>query len=260
MRKAEWIQLVFVLLVVAGAWLCDLPPVRRLKILSQAGGAIAAILLARSTLHYLRLPVSAAIRDWLPAALLLVPYWQIGQFFTSPNVRLQDKLVAFDRTLIGRMRARRRQWPIIDLYFELVYLLVYPLIPGGLAVLYGGSAPVCRPLLDGRFVCDLRLLGGHPLRPCATTSHVARCHNPVRALNRWVLQRAGIQTITFPSAHVAASFAASLVLLELLPSVELVFAWLALSIALATVLGGYHHIADVLLGLAVSILIFVGVH
>ena len=69
--------------------------------------------------------------------------------------------------------------------------------------------------------------------------------NSVRALNRLVLSRASIQAITFPSAHVAASAAGALVLLRLEPRVGLIFLWVALSIAVATVVGGYHYVADV---------------
>jgi membrane-associated phospholipid phosphatase len=38
----------------------------------------------------------------------------------------------------------------------------------------------------------------------------------------------------------------------------LIFIWVALSIAIATVVGGYHYAADVLLALLVAVLAFVG--
>jgi membrane-associated phospholipid phosphatase len=40
--------------------------------------------------------------------------------------------------------------------------------------------------------------------------------------------------------------------------VGLIFLWVALSIAVATVVGGYHYAADVLSALLVAILMFVG--
>jgi membrane-associated phospholipid phosphatase len=81
--------------------------------------------------------------------------------------------------------------------------------------------------------------------------------NSLQALNRWVLRRASIQAITFPSAHVASSAAATLVLLRLEPRVGLLFLWVALSIAVVTVVGGYHYAADVLFALVVAVLVFV---
>jgi len=82
--------------------------------------------------------------------------------------------------------------------------------------------------------------------------------NSLRALNRWVLRRASIQAITFPSAHVASSAAAGLVIFRLEPHVGLIFLWAALSIAVATVVGGYHYAADVLFALLVAVFVFVG--
>ena len=60
----------------------------------------------------------------------------------------------------------------------------------------------------------------------------------VKMLNHWILRRAGIHAITFPSAHVASALAAALVLLRLEPWVGLIFLGAALSIAMATVVGG----------------------
>ena len=82
----------------------------------------------------------------------------------------------------------------------------------------------------------------------------------IRALNQWILHRSSIQVVTFPSAHVAASMAASLVLLAFVPWVGLVFTWLALSIAVAAVVGGYHYAGDVLLAVLIVVVVFLGLH
>jgi membrane-associated phospholipid phosphatase len=76
-------------------------------------------------------------------------------------------------------------------------------------------------------------------------------------LNRVTLDQAGIQAITFPSGHVASSVAAALVLLRLVPPVGAVFLAMAISIAVATVVCGYHYAADVLLAVAVTVLVFI---
>jgi membrane-associated phospholipid phosphatase len=75
-------------------------------------------------------------------------------------------------------------------------------------------------------------------------------------LNREILNRASIQAITFPSAHVASAFAAALILLKLAPWVGLILLWIAISIAAATVVGGYHFAADVLFAAAIAIVVF----
>ena len=75
-------------------------------------------------------------------------------------------------------------------------------------------------------------------------------------LNHWILRRASVKAITFPSAHVASALAAALVLLLLKPWVGVIFLGAALSIVVATVVGGYHYAADVLLAVMAAILVF----
>jgi membrane-associated phospholipid phosphatase len=75
-------------------------------------------------------------------------------------------------------------------------------------------------------------------------------------LNRWILGRGSIQAITFPSAHVASALAAALVLLRVEPWIGAIFLVIALSIAVATVVGGYHYASDALLALVVALVVF----
>lgn len=263
MRISVLIQSGFVLFVAVGAWIRPLSATRRLKIVSMAGGTIAAILLTRLTVY------SHGIYDWLPAALLLVPYWQIGQFFISPSQKAQYRLAAFDRMLLKIIFSHPRRsllWPALDLYFELAYLIVYPLIPAGLAVLYAAGQRHHADhywviILLATYVC-LAITPWVPALPPRVLTSFPQAHhdNRVRLLNQWILRQASIQAITFPSAHVAAAAAASLVLLKLVPWVGLAFTWLTVSIAVAAVAGGYHYAADILLALIVAVLVFVSLH
>ena len=130
MRVAEWIQLTFVSLVTVAAWIrpVDLARECQLKVAALAAGAIATILAVRFTIPFFSTPSSSVVRDWLPAALLLVPYWQIGQFFRSPNQNLQKRLAALDRFLFAIQHpARKRLGTALALYLELAYLIAYPL-------------------------------------------------------------------------------------------------------------------------------------
>src|SRR6201981_1953164 len=107
MRASEWIQIVFALGIGLLAWMRPLETRRRLRIAMLAVIVPAAILIARFALREF---AGSVVRDWLPAALLLVPYWQAGQFFTGPDERIQKWLAQKDekglehvlRRIVGR--------------------------------------------------------------------------------------------------------------------------------------------------------------
>jgi hypothetical protein len=139
MRVAEWIQIAFVLLLVFAAWSRPLARRRRFKVAAFATLAIALILVARFVFYFVPFHVSSIVHDWVPAALLLVAYWQTGELFTEPNRSVEAKLAAFDRLFFKAVHiqpANTSIRPLRALYLELAYLLVYPLIPLGVAALY----------------------------------------------------------------------------------------------------------------------------
>jgi membrane-associated phospholipid phosphatase len=67
-------------------------------------------------------------------------------------------------------------------------------------------------------------------------------------LNLFILRHGSIHLNTFPSAHVAATVGASLVLLQWVPVAGVVFLLISLSIAAGAVLGRYHYALDVIFG------------
>jgi membrane-associated phospholipid phosphatase len=268
MRVAEWIQIAFFSMLVLAAWNRPLARRRQFKVSAFATLAIALILAARFMFHFAPAHFSSIVRDWIPAALLLVAYWQTGEFFAEPNQSVQARLAAFDRSFFRAAHiqpAKTSIGPFGALYLELAYLLVYPLIPLGIAVLYFAGM---RQFADYYWVVVLLatytcfaitpFVPALPPRVLADYDGFEIPPNSLRVLNRWLLRHASIQAITFPSAHVASSAAATLVLIRLEPSVGLIFLWVALSIAVVTVVGGYHYAADVLFALLVAILVFVG--
>jgi membrane-associated phospholipid phosphatase len=268
MRVAEWIQIAFFSILVLAAWRRPLARRRRLRVTAFATLAIGAILGARFMFYFAPPYFSSVVRDWLPAALLLVPYWQIGEFFTGPNQTVQARLAAFDQSFFRTLHiqpAKASIGTLSGLYMELVYLLVYPLIPLGLAALYisglrDHSDYYWVVVLVATYICFAvtPFMPALPPRVLTGYDRFEMPPNSVRALNQWVLRHGSIQAITFPSAHVAASSAAALVLLRLESRVGLIFLWVALSIAVATVVGGYHYAADVLFAFLVAVLVFVG--
>jgi membrane-associated phospholipid phosphatase len=268
MRVAEWIEVTFFSILVLAAWRFPLPHRRRLRVTAFATLAIAAILAARFMSFFVSPRFSPVVRDWLPAALLLVPYWQVGEFFKGPDQRVQAGLAAFDVSFFKAVHikpAKASIGPLRAFYLELAYLMVYPLIPLGMATLYiagrrYNSDYYWVVVLLSTYTC-FAVTPFVPALPPRVLTGYDRFEippNSVRALNRWVLRRASIQAITFPSAHVAASTAAALVLLRLEPRLGLIFIWVALSIAVATIVGGYHYAADVLLALLVAVVAFLG--
>src|SRR6516225_1163441 len=93
MRASEWIQIVFVIGIGLLAWMRPLEMRRRLRIALLAAIVPAAILVAQYALHGF---AGSVVRDWLPAALLLIPYWQAGQVFTGPDERIEKWLAQTD--------------------------------------------------------------------------------------------------------------------------------------------------------------------
>jgi membrane-associated phospholipid phosphatase len=266
MRTAEWIQIVFVCLFALAAWICPLALRRRVKISALAAVVVTTIMAVRFAGRLLPPSSLSVIRDWLSVAFIQIPFWQSGQFYVTPNKRLEERLTTFDRNFFEMVLGSRasRRWGIgFSLYAEFAYLMCYPIVPLGVAVLYAAGM---RSRVDhywtivllAAYICYAvsPLVQALPPRTLVDDKTLGIPPSKVRDLNRWILRHASIQVITFPSAHVAASVAASLVLFELVPWMGLVFAWVAVSIAVATLVGGYHYVADVLSAILVAFLIF----
>lgn len=266
LRIGEWVQVVFVGLLALAAWLRPLERARRVRVTLLALVATAAIAGARFSAHWISLLASSVLRDWLPAVLMLVPYWQVGQFFTASDPDMEVRLANFDRRFfrwLGIQPARTRISSGLSTYFQLAYMMVYPLVPAALVVLYatGLRSKVdfyWRVVLLATYVCFGLTLFVRALPPRMLPGYETFQLPSTRIgdLNRGILNRASIQAITCPSGHVATSVATALVLLRLEPWAGAVFLWIALSIAAATIVGGYHYAADVLLAAAIAVLIF----
>ncbi len=235
MRPAEWINIVFFSLFVALAWIRKLPSQQRTKA-ARIGGAGAGLTLAALYLRRIlpALTVSV-IRDWLPAPLLLLAYWQDH----GGSIAVQN-------------------------YFEFSYLLCYPLVPLGLGVLYlwhlrQNADQYWAAILPATYLCYVVLpfVQALPPRLLQAEEEVQRDRSSIRRLNLWLLRHASIQVTTFPSAHVAATAAASLALLQLVPLAGFVFLLLSLGIAIGAVKGRYHYALDVLLGAGLAVVVFV---
>jgi membrane-associated phospholipid phosphatase len=263
MRASEWIQIVFALGIGLLAWMRPLGTRRRLRIALLAVIVPAAILIARFALGGF---AGSVVRDWLPAALLLIPYWQAGQFFTGPDARIQKWLAQTDEEALHVVRrivgsGENGRWAR---YFETAYLMCYPLVPIGMAVLYLGHHRAAADFYwivvvlasDICFAVTIFVPAMPPRLVPEGAAEFAVTANKVRKLNLEVLNRGSIQAITFPSAHVASTTAVALVLIRFLQVTGAIFLVIAASIAIGAFLGRYHYFLDVALGALEALIVF----
>ena len=270
MRPSEWIQVVVCSYFVALAWMCPLPMHRRVRVCAMGiAAAMATVGCARLLPHFAAPLTVSVARDWLPAGLVLPVYWQAGAFFVRVDQRFQDRLERFDERITGPMfrwiaHLRAGRW--IAACLELAYLLCYPMVPMSLGALYllrlGRHADYFWTVaLVSTYVsyCVLPFLQTLPPRKLHEPWLVPLPPNEVRTFNLWILRHGSIHANTFPSAHVAASVSAALVVATLAPwPVGLAFAVIATGIALGTFAGRYHYAADSIAGCVVAGLVFLG--
>lgn len=268
MRVAEWINITFFCVLTGLSWFMPLPGVRRWRIMGLATIGLGLTLAGSVSETIGGSGWGSLLRDWLPAPILLIAYWQAGQFYLRPRRIFQDWLQGVDdrlaRSLADLYPLVSRRWGA--LYLEIVYLLAYPLVPLGLAVLYifGRADSADRfwsVVLPSAYLCYAMLpfLPTMPPRLAGGVDSLRNRGERHRILNLRVLDRLGIGANTFPSGHVAATTASSLVVLDFFPEAGFVLLWMAVSIAVSVVVRRYHYFADAALGivLALGIWLFV---
>jgi membrane-associated phospholipid phosphatase len=219
------------------------------------------------------------VRDWAPLAWTYAAYRQMDWF--TPVVRdrhLENTWIVWDRWLLDglHLRAVIESGGILPpAYFELSYALVYAVAPVSIAALYCYSPNgFGRRVLVNQFwlVYLAGTLGSYALFPYFLSepprtvflgADLPHTVTAIRSFNLWIAQNYGIHSSVFPSAHVSAACAAAWGLLATLPERKRLGLWMAvysMSVAIAAVYGRYHYLADVLAGLAMSVLGFAAVY
>jgi hypothetical protein len=260
MRKTEAINTLAFLLFLLLAWSRDLPRAKRVAVSISAASGLAAIAFAQWLDVIVPTLAASVIRDWLPGLLMLLMYWQSGAFFSRPNSRLQSALQHCDdkvADMLSRVGLQKLNF-VVSTYLELSYLACYPLVPFGLAALYimhkGRFADYFwATVLPPTYFCYVMVAFLPTLPPRLAGAVWLPPSSAVRSFNLWILDRGSIQVNTFPSAHVAASVATALALVPLAPIVGSLWLWIAVSIAVGSVVGRYHYILDSLAGIAVAL-------
>ena len=257
MRAAESINLVYFVFVTVLALVWPLP--RNQRILAAVTGmcGLAVVFAAQMAPSW--------VRDWLPAPLMVMAYRQAGFFFQKPMMSLQAALQNFDAMVLkAARRLRPGLWArsALAAYFEAVYFLCYPLVPGGLLVLYfhgfrGSADTFWKTVLPAAYLCYVVVPFLPTLPPRLVEQGTTLPNRGVlRDGNLAILTYVSIGANTFPSGHAAASVAVALVLLQFAPVSGAVFMFLAISINIASVAQRYHYTLDCLLGALVALLVF----
>jgi membrane-associated phospholipid phosphatase len=143
---------------------------------------------------------------------------------------------------------------------EVSYLFCYPLVPLGLLTLYAvgqrnHAAGFWLVVLIATYLCYAitPFVPAYPPRDLAGGQPAPAQTGKTRVFNRWILKHGSIHAISFPSAHVASSFAVSLALLHYAPIMGLIFLFISIWISLGAVVGRYHYALDVLAGAATAL-------
>jgi len=244
------------------------PPVRNLVVLLNL-----AVFLTYGLLIYLdstrRMLVTGLIRDWLPLALILIAYREMGWLALPHHGHgLEAHWVIWDRLALrgGAKAVIEAFGPVLPSALEIAYTLVYALAPFSIAVLYlYGRRERVDTFLFIFALAVLLCYAQFPLWPSEPPRAVffgqdSPDYDTVfRRFNLWMLGNYGIHTSVFPSAHVAGAFSVAFGMRQALPERKWVSRFLyvmALLIAVATVYGRYHYLADATAGFSVAVIVF----
>jgi membrane-associated phospholipid phosphatase len=257
MRVSEAIAVAYFTYLAITALVIPLPTLstrRRLQVWLAAGLVIGIEIVLAAV------PAASGIntiRDWLPALAILFAYFATGLFFVAPSARAEAWLRRWDDRLIGARRFERMPRPV-RVYFDAVYDACFLIIPAGFAVLVwaGQSAHADRywTLVSAAEFLAFGTLPWFQARPpwAIETPRVI----DQAAFRRFSLSWVNYTTIhanTFPSAHASASLAVALAVWPEVPWAGALLALLAVSIAVASVVGRFHYAIDAITGLLLAL-------
>lgn len=263
LRRSEWLLVAFFLYVpILGLW--------RARVFPHPSAcaliiplALLAVARADSVSTYRGW---SFVRDWAPAALVLVAYWSIDWAPKPHGDReLENALIGWDRTLLNEWRLRgaiERFGALVPAILELAYSLLYAVLPATIAGFYirherDRLDDFLFPFLLGTLM-TYSLLPHFPSdapRFVFVGQDLPEVDTIFGRFNLWILDHCDIRSSVFPSGHVAVGFSAAFAMWLAVPE-RRPLAWTLLAIAVLvwvnTVYGRYHYAADGLAGLVVS--------
>ena len=228
--------------------------------------AYTALVLSRPHLHWV-----SVVRDWVALGLTILCYEEMGWLAPSSHrYRLEKSWIVWDRRFLNDWHVKaaieRCGWPVAAV-LELSYTFVYVMPVVGLVLLYiYGRADLSDQFLRLFLLATLSSYAlfpyfpSEPPRTAFPADNLPRVNTAFRKFNLWMLDRTGIHTSVFPSAHVSGAFGVAFAILRILPD-DRGAGWcllvLACSITIATVYGRYHYLVDALAGIGMSLLALV---
>lgn len=263
--RPEYLSLIFFTFFSILAWLRPLRPANRRN----------ATLLGVAAIGLLVLPALTSTRhtetyfQFLPLLLMPMAYWQTGHFHAPINERFQRALIATDKRFLKTFEGLTvPDWleKPAHAYLEFAYLLVYPMVPSAVAVLYFAgmmdqAETFWTVVLPPAYACYATLPFLRTLPPRTLERGAAEAAQAgMRGFNLVVVRQVTHQANTFPSGHAAAAGAVALELTRLVPAVGAVYIILAVSIMAAAFVGRYHYALDVVLGAALAVASFLLTH
>jgi membrane-associated phospholipid phosphatase len=265
MRLSEWVLAAYFAYVTILSAVLPVQPGVGLRTIVVNGFVLC---LYAVLLRFRRKLVAEHLRNWIPLALMLLAYKEMGWLAPAQHDHhLENSWIVWDRLLLRRWRLRtiiESAGPLLPSVLESCYGLVYALPAFSMSMLY-----VYRKSRDAETLLVIYLLGlflsyvqfpwwpSEPPRIVFPGEDAPTIDTLVRQFNQWILGGYGIHTSVFPSAHVSGAFAAAFALKRVLrehPSVYRgVFVYATL-VAVATVYGRYHYAADAVAGILVGTL------
>ncbi|MDA1315014.1 MAG: phosphatase PAP2 family protein [Acidobacteria bacterium] len=246
----------------------DISPAIRFRAIGVNAAVIGAYFLLASRLGARPHAVWDVVRDWLPFALVLLCYREMGWFApTEHTFELERSWIVWDRLLLNDWGARdviESLGPLIPAYLEICYTLVYIFAPFAMAMIYihgyrgEGSDRLLFIYLLGTLLSYALFpyFPSEPPRAVFPGEDVPRIDTVFRQFNWWILSGGGIHTSVFPSAHVSASFSAVFGMFLIMRRGRWA-AWALTAVAVgifwATIYGRYHYAVDSVAGLGVSL-------
>jgi len=258
-RVSEWVAFGYFLYLLAVAVVKAHWPKRNKAVTAAAVAALAATLprVLPDT------EVGRLVRDWLPAAFLMIGYWLSGWYFVQPMPQIEARFQAWDRRVLGRdvgaglVLALPR---VAVEALELAYAACFLFVPSGMLMLAmagheSGADRFWTLVLAGELGSFAFLPWVQTRPPRALESDIAIDRRPllVRQVNRFMVANTSIGVNTFPSGHVAGALATAIAVSAVQPSFGPWMFGIALLIAVAAVAGRYHYLVDAIAGAALTL-------
>lgn len=257
LRSFELVSIACFLALAVMAWRAARPTAVRQRTGALAAAVAALVYGVAAADEEGALAAGAAIREWLPVALLLLSYWLPAALVTGPHVTFERWLLAADRRLLASSpgRAVARAPRAVRELLELGYLAVYPMVPLSFGLLLASGLRAhadafWTTVLTAEYSCYLLLpfLPTRPPREIEAAAAYGGRDAAIRRLNHAILGRASHHWNTFPSGHVAGAAACALAILPVLPWTGVLLLGMTALIAAGSVAGRYHYAADAAAG------------